>query len=98
MGIPLCCEKPAERHPSSFYHQSPSRKDLLNFVQSQAFFSSGVSSDMNVNLLAVGTEPMEIIENTMKAVKVSSGKKSLPKKLTFEDFLVMKVSIWPLFF
>jgi len=90
MGIPLCCEKPSDRAASSFYQQSRSRKDLLTFVQSQAFFSSGMSSDINVNLLGVGTEPMEIIENTMKAHKVSSGKKSLPKKLTFEDFLVIR--------
>jgi len=90
MGIPLCCEKPSDQAASSFYQQSRSRKDLLTFVQSQAFFSSGMSSDINVNLLGVGTEPMEIIENTMKAHKVSSGKKSLPKKLTFEDFLVIR--------
>ena len=91
MGIPFCCDRQSKRQTTPKDNGRPSRKELLTFVQNRGFFPSGISTDLHTNLLAGGAEPMEIVDHNLRPRRFSSARRSIPRRLNFEDFEVITV-------
>lgn len=91
MGIPFCCDRQSKKQATSNDNRRPSRKELLTFVQNRGFFPSGISADLHTGLLAGGAEPMEIVDHNLRPRRFSSARRSIPRRLNFEDFEVITV-------
>jgi len=89
MGITFCCDRQPKKQINTKDNGRPSRKELLTFVQNRGFFPSGISADLHTNLLAGGAEPMEIVDHNLRPRRFSSARRSIPRRLNFEDFEVI---------